>query len=119
MYEYMNPGFMFITGLMLFMMFTTLLIVISDSKVKSKEFKHPFPLYFLSVVVVLMLIWDALDTQERVLTNKKLFESNSELICSVITNSYLVSKPKGWYFLDKENLTNGNIIVSIQICKEQ
>jgi len=119
MYEYMNPGFIFLTGLLLFLLLMTILVMKGKSLEKGVAFKHPYIIYFFALVSVVIVYWDGVSTKEKVLSNISIFNGDSELRCSTIGKSYLVSKPKGWYLLDKRSLTDGNLILSIEMCKEE
>lgn len=117
MYEYMNPGFILMAGLISFLTLITVLVMLGKSQVENVEFKHPYILYFFTIVVVGMLYWNASDTKESILSNTSIFNSNHELQCSTLTENYLVSKSKGWYMLDKKSFTDGNLILSIELCE--
>jgi len=118
MYEYMNPGFIATGGLILFMGVVALIANAAKAHEKGIKIEHPYPLYIIMILVIALPIVDAYDTKERVLKSKKLFKNNETIICSSLLTSYQVSQNKGWYYLNKENLTDGNVILSIRMCKE-
>jgi len=117
MYENMNPGIILVTGILLFMTLGTTSVLYAKSKEQKKPFKQPYILYFFVLVSVGMLYWTAGNTREHILSTTSLFNEGKELRCAAFTKSYLVSKPKGWHFLDKKSLTDGNIILSIELCQ--
>jgi len=117
MYEYMNPGFLATGGLILFMCVVGLLANAAKAYDGERKIEHPYGLYIIMMIAVALPITDAYDTKERVLKSKKLFKNNQTIRCSNLTTSYLVSQSKGWYFLDKESVTDGNVILSIRMYK--
>ena len=52
-----------------------------------------------------MIIVDGFETKQTIAENKKAFTEGTELVCSTLTTSYLVSKHSGWR-LTGINVTN-------------
>ena len=117
MFEFMNEGPMLITGTLIVISILLSLAELGRTYELQTKFRPFYPLYVAIIVAIALTIYDMKSTQTTVLTNKKLFDTNIEMQCATLTTTYLVSQSKGWKYLDKNHLSDGNIIIDIQLCK--
>ena len=117
MFEYMNPGFMVVTGMFLVIIILLSLVELGRTYELKTKFRPAYSLYIVTVISIVIAIFEMNSTKTKVLTNKRQFDNNIEIQCSTLTTSYIVSQGKGWRYLDKDHLSDGNIILGLQWCK--
>ncbi len=117
MYEFMNKAPMVITVTLIMITILLSFAELGRTYELKTKFRPFYPIYTAIIVSVALTIYDMKSTQILVLANKKLFDTNVEIQCATLTTSYLVSQNKGWRYLDKNHLSDGNIILDLQLCK--
>ena len=117
MYEYMNPIFILLTALVAFATLLMTMYQVGEAQANNEKMKHPYLFYFFTIISIVMLYTDAYEKEERMTSNLQMFQNNQILRCSATRTSYLVSLDKGWYVLDNESITNGDIVVMINFCE--
>ena len=117
MFEYMNPGFILMIGIFVFMFMLVTLYEFMRVYESKTKFRPVYPLYIIIALFIAYAIYDMKSTQTKVLTNKRLFDNNREIKCSTLTTTYLVSQSKGWSYQDKDNISDGNLILGLRWCE--
>ncbi len=117
MFEYMNPGFILMIGIFVFMFILVTLYEFMRVYESKNKFRPVYPLYIIIALFIAYAIYDMKSTQTKVLTNKRLFDNNREIKCSTLTTTYLVSQSKGWSYQDKDNISDGNLILGLRWCE--
>ena len=118
MFEYVNPGFILISAIIIVLTLLMIIYKIGEAQSHDTKVKLPLALIFASVFMIGMIIVDGLETKQTIAENKKAFTEGTELVCSTLTTSYLVSKHSGWR-LTGINVTNNNIVLDLRYCKQQ
>ena len=116
MFEYINPGFILIGSILLFLEFIMLGAESLEAKKEKRKLKiSTFPkLTFL--VVIGIIIVPAYFTKNSIESNIQSFNEDVTLECSTLTTSYLVSKRTGWR-LHKDNFTKDGLLIRADKCK--
>lgn len=117
MFEYINPGFILIAGLITFGALFTLVYKSGEAQDKGTKMEVPYMIIVFAMISIAIAIIDGYTTHKKVMLNKKAFEKHQELVCSTLTTSYLVSKSKGWS-RRRDKVTDGKILIDLQFCKK-
>ena len=118
MFEYVNPGFILISAVMSTLTLLMIIYEVGEAQSHDTKVKLPLALILASVFVIAITIDNGFETQQTIAKNKKAFTEGTELVCSTLTTSYLVSKHSGWR-LTGINVTNNNIVLDLRYCKQQ
>lgn len=117
MFEYTNPGFILMAGLLTFFALFITIYNSGEAQHNGTTMKVPYSVIISAAISIAIVVWDANDTYKIIEQNKRAFKSNQELVCSSLTTSYLVSRSKGWR-LRGDKLTDGHILLDLQFCKK-
>ena len=117
MYEYVNPLFLFMSGLVVFV--TILLTLYEAGRVQAEggKFRVPYFMYIATAVLVIILLWDASDNKTRHNNMMKAFNTNKPLHCTAVGLNRIISKKKGWSLFDVDHFTNGDEIIQSRFCE--
>ncbi len=116
MFEYINPGFYILSGILLAM--ALILIGFNRKKNKLTYPKKRFPA--LSIIILLIAIVTPLllsyNTKSAIAENLDTFKQNQLLICNTLTNNYLVSKAKNWKIFE-DSFTKESLLIRADKCQ--
>ncbi len=108
MFEYINPGFIVLSSIIIFLML--LLAILESGKAKSENRKPKNPIFLLLTVgvVVFITLSNAYSVKSTIESNKKAFENNQVLECF----SHLVSAKDGWIIHNDKFLKDSLLVHS-------
>ena len=118
MFEYVNPGFILISAVISTMTLLMIIYKVGEAQTHDTKVKLPLVLILASLFVIAITIENGFETKQTIAENKKAFTEGTELVCSTLTTSYLVSNHSGWR-LTGINITNNNIVLDLRYCKQQ
>jgi len=115
--EYMNPGFISIGGIFIFLIVIIMLLKAGRDYTENKK-SYAVPTGFVAIALVIaFILYDGDSTKNKIDTNIAQFQKGQELQCSTLSTTYLVSKPTGWR-LHKDNFTKDSILLDARYCEE-
>lgn len=118
MFEYINPGFYLLSGILVVM--ALLLIVVSSGKTYSENTKAKIPIFPILIIIfsIGVPIYDGVSKKNAITQNMKLFTELRVLKCSTFSTSYLVSKSNAW---DKyhDGFTKDSLFIRADHCNEE
>jgi len=115
MFEYVNPLFLMMGALVLFVLFGLVIIELDENRKKGRDNIGARVTATVFIMLALMF-WDASDTKKSLINNKADFNRGIALECDTGFNTYLVQKSTGWQ-LSKESFLKNDTLISLKNCK--
>lgn len=117
MFEYINPGAVIISGIVLFLHIGifTLSLEIKNTKGKAQK-SNKFSSFVIIVVLVAPFALSSY-TNFTILENIEVFNNSKSLECHSGFNSYLVSKDSGWE-ISKDSFLKDSFLIRADKCDQ-
>ena len=117
MFEYINPGFLILGGFAVFMVLLATILAAGKAYSKNKETNALLIGTIIIALMIALILSDGYTTKNTIDKNIAQFKNGSELQCSTLGTTYLVSKETGWR-LRKEVFTKDSILLDARYCEE-
>jgi len=117
MFEYINPGFVLLGSIVSVMIFLIMILIAGKAIKENRKTKAPLIWVSIIVLIVSAVIFDGINTKERVDSNIAHFNEGDELQCSTLTTTYLVSKSSGWRYY-KKRFNKDSLQLDVKFCEE-
>jgi len=115
MFEHINPGFLMMGALVLFVLFGLVIIELEENRKKGRH-NTGARVTIVTILAITFLFWNASDTKNSLINNKTDFNRGIALECDTGFNTYLVQKSTGWQ-LSKESFLKNDTLISLKNCK--
>lgn len=116
MFEYINPGFYLLSGLIVLGLFVLMIITAGKEINEGKKLSIPYVPMIIIIVSIGLPIQSGISTRDTINTNIQFFQGEELLKCSTFGSSYLVSKENGWVLFD-DGFTKESILIRADNCK--
>ena len=117
MFEYINSGFVLLGSIVSVMIFLIMILIAGRAIKEKRKTKAPLIWILIIVLIVSAVIFDGINTKERVESNIAYFNRGEELQCSTLTTTYLVSKSSGWRYY-KSRFNKNSLLLDVKFCEE-
>lgn len=117
MFEYINPGFVLLGSIVSVMIFLVVILITGKAIKENRKTKAPILWIAIIVLLVSAVIFDGINTKERIESSIAHFNRGDELQCSTLTTTYLVSKSSGWRYY-KKRLNKDSLLLDVKFCEE-
>ena len=118
MFEYINPGFYIISGIILFLMLILFMFEISSAKSEKRKIKISMFAIFTTLFVIIAPLYVSMDTKSSIKENLRYFNNGITLECSTLATDYLVSKTNGWE-QHRDGFVKDSLLIRADKCKEE
>lgn len=117
MFEYINPGAVILSGIILFLYIGIYILSLEKKQTKQKGRKsNKFPLFIIVMVLAAPLLLSSY-TKSNILENLKVFNYAKSLKCSNFSNSYIVSKESGWE-ISEDSFLKDSLLIRADKCDQ-
>ncbi len=112
MFEYINPGFYILSGILIVGSLGTLVLT---EKKERKFTKSTFPIFviFIAIAIPLGLSYQS---KMKIKENIQFFSQNLPLECTDGFKTYIVSESRAWEIVKKDSFTKNDLIIRADSC---
>ena len=116
MFEYINPGFLILGGLTIFMVSLATILAAGKADNENKKTNAPLIGAITIALMIAIILSDGYTTKNTIDKNIVLFQKGNELQCAALGTTYLVRRDRGWK-LHKEAFTKDSILLDARYCE--
>ncbi len=115
MFEYINPGFYILSGVLLSM--ALMLIGFNRKRNKHTYPKKSFPIFGIAILLIAIAtpLLLSYNTKSTIDENIEIFKQDQHLECNTLTDSYLVSVVNGWNIF-QDSFTKNDLLIRADQC---
>ena len=117
MFEYINPGFVLLGSVLSVMIFLIVILITGKAIQENRKTKAPLIWIVIIALIASAVIFDGINTKDRIESSIAHFNRGNELQCSTLTTTYLVSKSSGWRYY-KKRFNKDSLLLDVKFCEE-
>lgn len=117
MFDYINPGFYILSGILVFLGSLGFILDYGRSLREKKVHKTSRFVIFIFAVAITMPLFTSYNTKATIDENIEYFKNNAVLECGAGSSSYLVSKKSAWEIIKKDRFVKDDLLIRADRCK--